>query len=477
MTRRGSIGFVLLFVLCLAKTVIAQIDKPAQTYDFTMEDCLASALTRNPEIEQLRADVERAAGTRLVYRSRALPQLATQLSVGGRGGDLYIPPQVKAILTNSATRLVTNNAPVIGPALYSLVTAQFSQPLFDAGVPPSLRRGRLEVILAQQNLNRAVTDRLHESRLIFLQALYLRDQIVVHEELDKHLQANVQSEQQRYDVGAANEAELKAAKIQQLNLELNLANLRADGFATVTRLAEVCGRDPSQHTNGASRLWLPKPVGTLRYEPVKMDLAQESAYALQHRADLKLLQALIDATTADKQTVQGAYLPTISLVASGLFFPQSALVSKQTDIVPGQDTRTSQLEAGVAMSWRIIDNGQVTGASRQLAATQQAYEITLRKLEQNVPRELATVEGALQSADERHEAFLKAAEAAEENLRLIEAQVTLGQATQFDFLKAQTNLLSVREGIADATHSHEVARAELDHVTGRYLEYITAAVP
>ena len=287
----------------------------------------------------------------------------------------------------------------------------------------------------------------------------------------------MQSEQQRYDVGAANEAELKAAKIQQLNLELNLANLRADGFATVTRLAEVCGRDPSQHTNGASRLWLPKPVGALRYEPTPVDLAQQSAYALQHRADLKLLQALIDATTADKQTVQGAYLPTISLVASGLFFPQSALVSKQTDIVPGQDTRASQLEAGVAMSWRIIDNGQIIGASRQLAATQQAYEITRRKLEQNVPRELATVEGALQSADERHEAFLKAAEAAEQNLRLVEAQVTLGQATQFDFLKAQTNLLSVREGIADATHSHEVARAELDHVTGRYLEYIAAAVP
>ena len=477
MKRRGSIGFVLLFVLCQAKSAIAQIDKQAQTYDFTMEDCLASALTRNPEIRQLQSDVERAAGTRLVYRSRALPHLATQLSVGGRGGDLYIPPQVKAILTNSVTRLITNNTAVIGPVLYSLVTAQFSQPLFDAGVPPSLRRGRLEVILAQQNLNRAVTDRLHEARLIFLQALYLRDLVAVHEELDRHLQANVQSEQQRYDVGAANEAELKAAKIQQLNLELNLANLRADGFATVTRLAEVCGRDPSQHTNGASRLWLPKPVGALRYEPTPVDLAQQSAYALQHRADLKLLQALIDATTADKQTVQGAYLPTISLVASGLFFPQSALVSKQTDIVPGQDTRASQLEAGVAMSWRIIDNGQIIGASRQLAATQQAYEITRRKLEQNVPRELATVEGALQSADERHEAFLKAAEAAEQNLRLVEAQVTLGQATQFDFLKAQTNLLSVREGIADATHSHEVARAELDHVTGRYLEYIAAAVP
>jgi outer membrane protein TolC len=131
----------------------------------------------------------------------------------------------------------------------------------------------------------------------------------------------------------------------------------------------------------------------------------------------------------------------------------------------------------VALSWRVVDNGQILGTSRQLTAVQQAYEITLHKLEQNIPRELATVEGALQSAEERHEAFLKATEAAEQNLRLVEAQVALGQATQFDFLKAQTNLLSVREGIADATHSHETARAELDHVTGRYLEYLTTSAP
>jgi outer membrane protein TolC len=477
MKRGTSLSFLLLFIFCLTKAAVAQIEKQAQTYDLTMEDCLASALTQNPEIQQLRADVERAAGTRLVYRSRALPQLATQLSGGGRGGDLYIPPDVKAIITNSVTRLVTNNAPVIGPALYSLVTAQFSQPLFDAGVPPSLRRGRLEVILAQQNLNRAVTDRLHETRLIFLQALYLRDLIAVHVELDQRLQANVQSEQQRHDVGAANEAELKAAKIQQLNLELNLTNLRAEYFSTVTRLAEVCGRDPSRNTNGVSQIWLPKPVGALRYEPVKLDLAQESTYALQHRADLKLLQALADAANADKRTVQAGYFPTISLVASGLFFPQTALVSKPTDIVPGQDTRRSQLEAGVALTWLVIDNGQVTGAARQLAATQQAYEIILHQLEQNIPRELTTIEGALQSADERHEAFFKSAEAAEENLRLIEAQVSLGEATQFDFLKAQTNLLSVREGLVGAMHSQEAARAELDHATGRYLEYITAPAP
>jgi outer membrane protein TolC len=97
----------------------------------------------------------------------------------------------------------------------------------------------------------------------------------------------------------------------------------------------------------------------------------------------------------------------------------------------------------------------------------------LHQLQQNIPRELAVIQGELQNADTRREALNKSAAEAEENLEVIEAQVALGQATQLDFLKAQSNLLSVRVGIAEATYSHAVACAELDHATGRYLQYHT----
>jgi outer membrane protein TolC len=444
----------LLIASCARQPALGQIEKQAQTYDLTLEDCLTQVLTRNPEIRESRADVERAAGTKLVYRSRALPQLAAQVSGGLREGPLF-PPS--------------------GP--YGIVTAEFTQPLLDAGIPPTLRRGRLEVILAQQTLNRSITDRLHEARITFLQALYFRDLVALHEEIDQRLRANVQSEQQRLDVGTGNQAAVKSAKIQQLNLELDLTNLRGYYFSTVTRIAELCGRDPTEATNGTWQLRLPKPVGLLRYEPVNVDWPKESVYALQHRADVKLLQALMDATAADKQTVQAGYYPLVSLTASGLFIPSNLLVSKQTSIVPGQDPRSSEVQAGVQMTWQVIDNGQVTGASRQLEATRQIYEIALHQLKQSIPRELAVIEGELQSADARRDAFVKSTEEAEENLRLIETRVSLGEATQFDFLQAQRNLLSVRAGIADAIRAHEVARAELDHATGRYLQYQAEQTP
>jgi outer membrane protein TolC len=465
---RYIIGGVLL-ALGVAQPVAAQLEQHVQTYDLTLDDCLASTFRQHPEIQRLRVDVERALGTKIIYRSRALPQLSAQATIGLRGGNLYNSPQIR---TDVHTGVIsTNNDAALYPTPFNAVVGQFSQPLIDLGIPSALRRGRLEVVLAQQSLNREVTDRLHEARTTFLRALDLRDLIALYEDIDQHLQANVQSEQQRLDVGTGNEAALKSAKIQELNLQLELSNLRGEYFAVVTRIAELCGLNLSEDTKSGRQLWLPRPVGELQYEPTTVDLLRESAYALENRADLKLLRALVDAIAADRQTAQAGYFPFVSLTGSGLYIPENYLLTRQTQITPGQTTISTEWRAGMAMSWQIIDNGQVTGESRRLEAVRQGYEITLQKLEQNVPRELAAVEGSLQNADARHAALVKSAAEASEELNLIEEQIALGQATQLDFLKAQSNLLSVRAGLEDATYSHEVARAELDRVTGRYLQY------
>jgi outer membrane protein TolC len=453
---------------------IAQLEQHAQTYELTLEDCLALTFRQYPEIQKLRADIERALGTKIVFRSRALPQLSAELALGLRGGDLYNSGQVR---TNAHTGgLSTNYTAALYPDPFVTLSAEFSQPLIDMGIPPSLRRGRLEVVIAQQNLNREVTDRLYEARVTFLRALYLGDLIAQHEEIGRRLHANVESEQQRLNVGTGSEQALKEARIQELTRQLELSNLRGESVVVLTRLTELCGLNLTEVTKGSRQLWLPKPVGELHYEAAKIDLPRESAHAMDHRADLKLLRALVDATAADRQTVQAGYFPLVSIVGSALAIPED-LLTRQTQNFPGQQTESTEGRAGVAMSWQVIDNGRITGQSRQIEATRQSYEIALQKLEQDIPRELAAVEGSLQNADARHAALVKSAAEAEENVKLIETQIALGQATQLDFLNAQSNLLSVRVGLEDATYSHEVARAELDRVTGRYLEYHFEDVP
>ena len=51
----------------------------------------------------------------------------------------------------------------------ALATAVLTQPLFNASIPASRRRGDVEVLIAKQKLNVAVSEQLHAARLAFTQ--------------------------------------------------------------------------------------------------------------------------------------------------------------------------------------------------------------------------------------------------------------------------------------------------------------------
>lgn len=438
----------LIELLLITGAIRAEIE--TQSFDMTFADCLAQTFRNNPDIQTSRADVERAAGDKLVISSRLLPQLSTQIQAGYRDGSLYKPG-----------------------GEFSVLTAQLFQPLIDVGIPPTLRRGRLEVALAGQNLNRIATDRLHATRVAFLSALYLRDLLALYGEILQHLQANATGAQQRLDAGLGMRAAVAQAQVQTLNLARELTALSNQYFAATTRLAELTGNNfdaPANH------ILVPRPVGTLTYQPVTMDLPAETAYALAHRADVGFLQVLVEVVAADKQVVTADFFPRLFLEASVLFIPENTVLSRQTQVVPDQSMLATEERAGVGLTWRVIDNGQVIGARRRLDAVRQEYALALHKLKEAVPRELSAIAGALQTAAARHDAYDKAVATAAEYLQLIEARLALGQATQLDFLNAQSDLLSVRVGLINAIFSHETACADLNRATGRYLDFQTSAV-
>ena len=434
-------------LVCLAGLLLVTGAVHAETNDLTLAECLAQTFRNNPSIQIRRADVERAAGDKLVISSRLLPQLATQVQAGDRAGALYKPG-----------------------GMFSELDAWFSQPLIDVGIPPALHRGRLEVALAGQSLNREATDRLAEARGAFIQALFLRDLVALYNEIQQHLHANVTGAQQRLDVGLGMRAAVAQAQVQTLNLARELAALSNQYFAVTTRLAELTGNNFGAPADHVSVL---RPVGTLTYRPVTLNLPAETTYALAHRADVAFLRTLVAVVAADKQIISADFFPRVVLEASTLFIPENLLLTRQTQLVAGQTTESTEKRAGVGLTWRVIDNGQVLGARRRLDAIRQEYTLALHQLEEAVPRELAAIAGALQTAAARYDALVKATAAAAENLQLIEAQLALGQDTQLDFLTAQSDLLGVRAGLVAAIAAHAAACADFDHATGRYLEFQT----
>lgn len=441
-------GYVLLCLLLSASARAADapggISVLAEHNPVTLAECYAQTLEQNPDIRRHRAGVEQAAGVKTVFTARALPRASVSGSAGYSGGSLYGPG---------------------GP--FAAVQTDVSQPLFDMGMPASLRRGRLEVIIAQQTLNRAVTAQLHATRLAFVKALVARRLFELHQQIETHLQANVRSAQQRFDAGVASRQNVRQAEVQLLSLKPALSQTQRDYVNAVTELDERRGTKPT----AKGPLQLPEPIGNLEYAMLKVDLERETTQIIQRRPDLALLHELIKAAAEEKRMVQAGYYPFVALTAFSQYFPDVGVFGVRPEIVSGQEARQSETRYGATFTWQVIDAGRVRGASSQIESGRQAMEITLRRLEENVPRELRVLARTLETVDARLAALKKSAAEAEELLKLVETRVKLGEATQLDFLNAQTNLLSTQRGILLAVFENEVARAEFDRVTGRYLDF------
>src|SRR5207244_440735 len=148
----------------------------------TLDNVLQTTLEKNPAIQRAKLNLEQAAGHRLVLRSIAWPGLKLGVPAGVQGGT---------------------RAGESGVKVFGFARGFFTQPLINAAIPPSFRRGDVEVLIAQQQLNLTVEQQLHAARLSFYSALYNRDLLSVRGKQREHLDENVASQQDRYQAGLA----------------------------------------------------------------------------------------------------------------------------------------------------------------------------------------------------------------------------------------------------------------------------------
>src|SRR5213596_2968246 len=146
----------------------------------TLETVLQTTLERNPAIQEAKSGLEQAAGQRLVFRSVAWPDVELGVPAGVQGG---------------------HRAGESGTKGFGVGRGVLTQTLFNAGLPASLRRGDVEVLIAQQQLNVAVVGQLHAARLAFYSALYYRSLELIRREQQRTLEENVATQRTRLEAG------------------------------------------------------------------------------------------------------------------------------------------------------------------------------------------------------------------------------------------------------------------------------------
>jgi outer membrane protein len=412
----------------------------------TLQDTLRTTLEKNPAIQEAKAGLERAAGQRLLFRSIVWPQVELGLPAGVQFGHRAGESGVKG---------------------FGVGRGALDQALFNMKVPPSLRRGDVEVLIAQQQLNVAVVEQLHAARLAFYAVVYNRSLESIRKEQQQRLQDNVTTQRTRYEAGLADKSALTGATIPATELNTQIEAAHRAYVDAQLQLAQAMAIDPANRS-------LPEPEGELQFVPMRVDLDSEKAAALERRADVKLARLFVRAANHDERIIAADYYPFVIGGFRGEYVPVTG-IHRQGSTSRNQDFIGSEIRERAAYTWRVVDNGKVGGAVLRARSAREINELTCRKLEADIPRELARVADWLNATEERERSVAGASEAAEESARVIQENVASGLASSLEYRVTQNEFLESRSGLLDAIYQHNVAGAEWDRATGRYFQFSYAS--
>lgn len=411
----------------------------------TLDAALARTLEKNPAIQQAKTRLEQAAGRRIVLRASSLPDARIAIFGGVQGGERAGEKETQP---------------------FAFGQGFFVQPLFNAAIPASYRRGNIEMLVAQQQLNIAVIEQLHTARISFYTAAYNDSLRVLGEAQRQRLEGNVAAQSDRYQVGRADRGALTMARVLDQELTPRLEESRRVSRGALLRLAQTMGDELG---DGAA---LPTADGELQFAAVRRDIAAASAEALQRRADLKLARLLVRAAAEDQRIIEAAYYPAINGTISGDYIPVSDIRrGSEGSARRSDDIISSEARAGVGYTWRVVDNGRVYGAAKRQRAIREINELVVSRLEAEVPRELRRIDNTLRALEARHESLSKAAGVAERNVGEIQSSLAEGLSSQLEYRTAESSFLESKAGLLSAAFEQKIALAEWDRATGRYFQF------
>jgi outer membrane protein TolC len=408
----------------------------------SLDAALATTLEKNPAIVEAKIALELAAGRRLVLRSIGLPDLRIQGLAGVQGGQRAGEPETQP---------------------FALARGFFAQPLFDAAVRPSRRRGDVEVLLAQQRLNVAVVEQLHGTRIAFYTALLNDSLRELGEAQRQRLAENVNTQAERYQAGRSDRGAVASARLLERELDPRIEEVRRGYHGALLTLATCMGQDPEPNTI--------RPEGELTFATVGYDLKSETATALSRRPDLNLARLLVRAAEEDQKIIEAAYYPALDAPLSGTYIPVTIRQTNGGAPSSSDDIISSEASAGVAFTWRVVDNGQVGGRVMRARAVREMNEISLRQLEANVSLELRRIGNNLRAIEQRWNSLSAAIASAEQNVNVVERTLAEGLSSQLEFRNAESSFLETRSALLSTLYQQQVARAEWDRATGRYFQF------
>src|SRR5207237_9612811 len=99
---------------------------------------------------------------------------------------------------------------------------------------------------------------------------------------------------------------------------------------------------------------------------------------------------------------------------------------------------------------RVMDTGKVGGAVLRAHSAREINELTCRKLEANIPRELSRIANDLKTTEVREKSLVSAATAAEESAGAVQENLANGLASPLEYRVTQKPAFEAKVGLVEA---------------------------
>ena len=329
-----------------------------------------------------------------------------------------------------------------------------TQTLFaGGGVESAIKGARLARDAAAFDLQTAIDSALLDVRTKFFNVILDREKIRVDEESVELYEHQLEDTKNQFQAGTVSNFEVLRARVFLANAQPALIAARNDYRIAIEQLRQSLGRAGAES--------FPEVAGDLSLVPSPgYDLAAAIASAHEHRPELQKLQKLEDAGEESVKTARSGFFPNLQAFGSyaweGVSYADSALGSPSVN----------GWAFGLESTWHIFDGRATDGRVRQAKSQLETARLSKASEELEVDVEVRQALSSLQEAGELVDASKQTIEQAAEDLRLADAKLHAGSATQLDVLTSQVSLTQAKTDQLTANYNYLVALANVRKAIG-----------
>jgi len=405
---------------------------------FSLEEIVAAALARNPQLAASRADVETARRQLEANQTLGLPKLG----LGANYAYFPTPAIVPPFVITTEIQKSGNYGGVAGVTL--------SLPLYTGGqIPLQIRVAELGALVAEHNLGETRQDLIFNLSSLYYTALRLDAAIVATRQSVASLEGARKVVQEFVKVG-------KAPQLDLLRIEARLANVSQDLIAvqnaetvTLASIETLMGTPVNTPIRVAGPLAGPAATP----QPAPPDVPSLLKEALQHRPEYLAVLARQQQQEERVRLARAQLLPVVSLNAG-------------YGVQGGQNTITQGVgQVSVGVTFPLFD-ATLAARVRQEEAALAALQHRVDNLRLQIGLDVEKAVLAVQESAARIQASEAGLAQAREALRIEQIRLELGRGIITDVLQAQADLLRAEVTHDEAVAANQIARVQLQRALG-----------